>query len=314
MTDIGHSIKVASLRTGLSPHVLRVWERRYEAVVPSRTPTKHRIYSDGDIERLHLLHQATKGGHSIGQIAHLPTEALSELVKQDMGGTPLPTSSPPPQSREPQEYVEACLRSARNLRADEIEAQLAEAAIDLPRIALIEQVLDPLMQRIGDLWEEGALHVSEEHLTSAVVRSFVGSLVETQRAPEGAPGIVVTTPARQVHEIGALLAAGTAISGGWRVAYLGGDLPADEIAGAVRRFDASAVALSIVYPSDDPLLGSELQRLRRGLGEEIVLLVGGRVSGAYADDLARVGAVHVGDLADLRQKLAALRSTGASGS
>ena len=227
-----------------------------------------------------------------------------------MGGAPTLPASPPPESREPVEYVDACLQASRELRGDELEAQLSEAAVDLPRTALIERVIDPLMQRVGELWEEGALHVAEEHLTSAVVRSFLGSIVESQRASEGAPGIVVTTPSRQLHEIGALLAAGTAISGGWRVAHLGCDLPADEIAGATRRFRASVVALSIVYPADDALMGAELQRLRRGLGAGIAILAGGRAAAAYGSDLDRIAAVHVGDLGDLRQKLAALRATG----
>lgn len=310
MNDIGYSIRVASQRTGLSPHVIRVWEKRYRAVVPTRTATNRRVFSDSDIDRLSLLHQATRGGHSIGQIAHLPTEAVSDLVRHDMGSSSERSTAPPPETRQPQAYVDACLQAASNLRGYELEAQLSEAAVDLPRTALIECVIDPLMQQVGDLWEEGSLHVAEEHLTSAVVRSFLGSIVETQRAAEGSPGIVVTTPARQLHEIGALLAAGTAISGGWRVAYLGCDLPADEIAGAARRFGASAVALSIVYPADDALLGPEIQRLRRGLGDGIAVLAGGRVASAYRNELARAGAVCVEDLADLRQKLAALRSAG----
>ncbi|MFH1567783.1 MAG: cobalamin-dependent protein, partial [Gemmatimonadota bacterium] len=118
--------------------------------------------------------------------------------------------------------------------------------------------------------------------------------------------------ARQVHEIGALLVAGTATTGGWRVAYLGPDLPADEIAGAARRHGATAVALSIVYPADDPLMGQEIQRLRRGLGDEVALLAGGRSAEAYRRDLVGAGAVMVGDLADLRDKLAALRAAGVS--
>lgn len=312
MTELAHPIKVAAQRTGLSPHVIRVWEKRYGAVVPERTTTNRRTYSDGDIERLRLLHQATLGGHSIGQVAHLATEDLMDLVRENMGGTP-PPSVAPAQSREPQAYVEACIKAARELDSNQIEAQLAEAAIDLPRTGLIERVIEPLMQRIGDLWHEGILHVAEEHLATAVVRSFLGNIVETQRAPEGAPGIIVTTPVRQVHEIGALLTAGTAISGGWRVAYLGCDLPADEIAGAARRYGARVVALSIVYPSDDPLLGGELQQLRRGIGNDTVILAGGRSSASYRDDLDRIGAVHVTDLPELRQKLAALRTTGLGG-
>ena len=68
-----YSIKVVARRTGLSPHVIRAWERRYGAVEPERSATGRRLYSDTEIERLQALERATRAGHSIGQIAQLST-------------------------------------------------------------------------------------------------------------------------------------------------------------------------------------------------------------------------------------------------
>ena len=59
------TMKTASARTGLSPHVIRVWEQRYKAVVPARTETNRRVYSEEQVERLRLLGMATRAGHSI---------------------------------------------------------------------------------------------------------------------------------------------------------------------------------------------------------------------------------------------------------
>jgi MerR family transcriptional regulator, light-induced transcriptional regulator len=70
-------------RTGLTSHVIRVWEKRYAAVSPLRTSTNRRLYLDSDVERLQLLRRATLAGHSIGQIARLPTEGLRALVAAD---------------------------------------------------------------------------------------------------------------------------------------------------------------------------------------------------------------------------------------
>src|ERR1700691_5807021 len=78
-----HPIGVACERTGLSPHVLRVWERRYAAVEPTRTNGGHRLYSDADIERLRLLARATAGKRSISLVAHLPADELARLVRDD---------------------------------------------------------------------------------------------------------------------------------------------------------------------------------------------------------------------------------------
>src|SRR5678815_2708765 len=76
-----HPIGVASERTGLSPDVLRVWERRYGVVEPHRSSGGQRVYSDSDIERLSLLHRATKGGHGISHVASLSKSRLEELVR-----------------------------------------------------------------------------------------------------------------------------------------------------------------------------------------------------------------------------------------
>src|SRR4051812_28560881 len=78
-----HPIAVVAQRTGLSQDVLRVWERRYGAVTPSRSPNGLRLYSDTDIERLLLLRSATRAGRSIGQIASLPMGELEALVTED---------------------------------------------------------------------------------------------------------------------------------------------------------------------------------------------------------------------------------------
>ena len=62
MTDAHHSIRVASAQSGLSSHVIRIWEKRYGAVQPIRTGTNRRLYSDGEIARLILLRLATASG------------------------------------------------------------------------------------------------------------------------------------------------------------------------------------------------------------------------------------------------------------
>ena len=85
--------------------------------------------------------------------------------------------------------------------------------------------------------------------------------------------------------------------------YLGPNLPASEIADAVNRYDAHAVALSLVYPSADPLVGPELQRLRQGLRAEVLMLFGGRSCPSYADAIQQVDGVVFDDLSSMRAQL-----------
>ena len=125
--------------------------------------------------------------------------------------------------------------------------------------------------------------------------------------------LIVTTPAGQLHEIGALLVAAAAANLGWHVTYLGASLPAAEIAGAASQNRARAVALSVVYPEDDPLLEGELTRLRESLPVETPLLVGGRAMPAYREVLKKIGAIELTDLTHLLATLDSLRATPAKG-
>ncbi len=315
--DQGHPIKVVVRRTGLSPHVIRVWEKRYQAVEPMRTETNRRRYSDADIERLLLLQRATNTGRSIGQIAHLPTDRLRDLVHEDEAASqpPVPVAAaseaPTVAAKVPGSHLEDCLAAIRQLDGAELERVLMQARVELSQPMFIDRLVVPLMEAIGELWRDGSLRIVHEHLASAVVRTMLDDLSTNTELTALAPKIVVTTLTGQLHEIGALIAASTAASGGWNVVYLGVNLPAEEIAAAVQQHGAKAVALSLVHPADDPRVPDELLKLRRYLSRDIEILIGGRGSHGYKAVLENIGAVHLHDLTDLRNYLETLRSPAA---
>jgi DNA-binding transcriptional MerR regulator/methylmalonyl-CoA mutase cobalamin-binding subunit len=306
-----HPIGVVARRTGLKPDLIRAWERRYGAVAPGRTETRRRFYSDADIERLLLLRRVVSTGRGISQVAGLSNPELEALIEAE----PAPAAYAPPSPSAPEEidevaeaFLNRCVAAAQRLDAREMELELDRASVLFSRTHLIERVLVPLMRRIGDLWHQGALRPIHEHMASSVVRSFLGGMSGACHPELSAPHLVVTTPARQRHELGALLAAATAACEGWQVTYLGPDLPPEEIAAAARQKGARAVALSITYPPDDPVLVDDLRRLRRLLGPHTLLIAGGRACAAYSTVLQEIGARRLEDLAGLRRELHGLRT------
>lgn len=306
-----YQIKIAARRTGLTPHVIRAWEKRYGAVSPKRSSTHRRFYSSDDIDRLVLLRKATIAGHSIGQIANLSNEELLELLKKDESAASGPIerninsvlAEPHPTSQ-----YDACLAAIERFDAEALESTLLQASIELGQTALIDQIIVPLMEKIGELWRKGSLRVAQEHLASAVIRNLLGNLRGTSKVNTKAPNLIVGTPAGQMHEIGALIVALSAASEGWRVTYLGSSLPAEEIAGAAQKTQAKAVALSIVYPEDDVTLGQELRNLRRYLPEEVTLIAGGRAAKGYSDVLDELKAIRIDDIPTFRTNLESLRT------
>ena len=95
---------------------------------------------------------------------------------------------------------------------------------------------------------------------------------------------------------------------GWRDIYLGPNLPSGDIVAAVRGTGARALALSLVYPGDDPFIESELAFLRRHLPEDLPIFVGGRAADNYAEILKRIDGEICENLSEFREALARLRS------
>jgi DNA-binding transcriptional MerR regulator/methylmalonyl-CoA mutase cobalamin-binding subunit len=306
MTESFHAIKIVAKRTGLSAHVIRIWEKRYGAVEPDRTGTNRRLYSDDQVERLSLLREVTQKGHSIGRVATLPTEKLRELSRQS-DGSGLHPADTRNGGATASALLDESIEAMKSLDSHALDETLKRGAIALGAHGLLQRVVAPLAQAIGELWRDGIITAAHEHLATAVLRSFLGHVAKPFAGTDNAPVLVVTTPAGQLHELGAMLVGSAAANLGWRVTYLGASLPAPEIVGAVRQKRARAVALSIVYPEDDPMLAGELTQLRESLSPEVAILVGGRAMIAYQDVLQKIGAMQVMDLTDLCKKLDHLR-------
>ena len=306
MKESHHSLRVTTQRTGLSTHVVRVWEKRYGAVKPKRTASNRRIYSDAEIERLTLLRLATLAGHNIGSIADLPTDRLKVLAA---GAGPEGLAQPAPDKpfSFADTFQESCLVAVRQMDAHRFEDVLQRALIALGHHGLLQQVIAPLAQTIGELWRAGQVTAAHEHFLSAELKVFLGQAAKQFATPENAPGIIVATPAGQLHELGALMVNTAAAHLGWRTIYLGTSLPAAEISGAAAQNRVKAIALSIVYPEDDPQLPQELMNLRRFLPQQIKILVGGRAAAAYQPTLKHIGAIQTGDLDEFCLQLDALR-------
>ena len=300
-----YPIRAVAQKTGLSPFVIRAWEKRYKAVFPSRTPTNRRMYSDADVRRLALLRAATHAGHRIGHVVSLDDEELRRIADRASAGS---------LSRHPwlpgetaRNLLQGCLDAVSMLDRAGLEVCLGAAEVNLSMPVLLEELVSPLLVAAGENWRSGEWRVGHEHMASAAVRGMLHRAQMTPSTPPHAAGLVVTTPAGQRHEIGALMASVVAAAQGWRNVYLGPDMPAHDIVDAVRRTNARALALSIIYPSDDPFLPKELDILREHLPAGFPILVGGAGSSAYDDALRRAQAQPLATLSSFRDELVSLR-------
>lgn len=286
-----HPMRVVTRRTGLSAEILRVWERRYRVVTPARTQTGRRLYSDAEIERLHLLHRATLGGRGIGLIAGLPTPALEELLRKDAEADlarPTRTTTARETVAYPADrFVTDGLGALARFDPSALGAVLGRAAIALPIIEFLEDVVTPLLDQVGTRWREGTLRPMHGHLAASVVRRALEHATIT--APASAPRLLLATMTGQAHELGALMVGAAASADGWATIWLGANLPATDIADAATKLRVQAVGVSLVHPTTDAAVSDELRRLHSLLPPSTTLLVGGAAAVGYQDTLDDIG-------------------------
>ncbi len=275
-------IQLASRLSGLSAHVIRIWERRYGALSPTRTDTNRRMYCEEAIKRLKLLRELTENGHRIGGVAKLPTEELEALVNTSNAQATHPTVAGLESS---EQFVEAAIEASKRYDADGLRQVLLQARLQLGQRGMLHQVICPLIVKIGESWQHGSLRPSHEHIATVVIREILLSPVPGSQLAVNAPELIVATPAGEIHELGALIVTSTARDLGWHVTYLGPNLPVEEISACANSRKASAVALSVVYPEGCPTIQEMLSRMRELLPSSMALIVGGRAAASYQQRL-----------------------------
>jgi MerR family transcriptional regulator, light-induced transcriptional regulator len=267
MADASYRIGTVARLAGLSTHVIRVWERRYGVTAPSRSEGGARLYSQAELDRLRLLKRAVDRGHPIGQLVLLAPAELERLA----GGAAARTL---PGEETVAELMQDFLEAVEGFDDARAERVLDRASVAFSGRALVLEVLSPLLERIGESWASGTLCTASEHVASALVRDRTSSLLRRLPREPDAKLAVVSTPAGELHEIGAMLAATTAKMRGWDVLYLGPNLPASQIALAAHRSGAEIVALSVLA-LDAKHTESELEELANTLAPDVAIVLGG---------------------------------------
>ena len=289
-----YPIRVAAQRSGITPDTLRAWERRYDAVTPTRTDADRRLYSDADIRRLRLLRELVAQGHGISGIAALPESELASLLE---GAHAAPAAEPPsPELVRARAALEA-------LDAPTLRQTVTRAMVELGPERAIDQLIAPLCRGIGHAWQGGTISVAHEHVASVALRNALGGLLDMLYIGGTRPSLVVATPAGERHEFGAMMAAAIALSAGWGATYLGPDIPAPDIAGAMQQLGADTVLLSVVRGHDPAALEQELRILRERVGPRLRVVAGGAGASAVATSLQAAGAHVAHDLTALRRFL-----------
>jgi methanogenic corrinoid protein MtbC1 len=239
-----YTIKNVSKKTGILPVTIRAWERRYEFLSPHRSENRYRMYYDSDVALLMWIKNRVDQGVSIStainELHTLQNNGFIPEIKQEyQSAYPKPTGIPPA------EYAARLYRAfkkSNEIEAAEIFAE-ARAAFTLP--ALLANVLIPTLTQIGEAWYRGEIDVAIEHFASKFIIGKLMHIFQTLPLRAKREFIIIGCAPDEFHEIGSLMLAILLRSQGYRIDYLGADIPLDDLVDFVESEKPAMVILSV---------------------------------------------------------------------
>ncbi|MEM9694806.1 MAG: MerR family transcriptional regulator, partial [Myxococcota bacterium] len=239
-TPAGFSIRVTSRMTGLSPHTLRMWERRYGFPEPERTSGGARRYSKDDVERLRLVAQALEHGYRPSEVIERSTSELQQLVaeqKQVELQQPMLAGAPP--------SVDEAISLIQRNQADAFRDMLRRAVAILGPKTFVAAFAHPLMVQLGGQWRAGSVSVHQEHLASEILSTQLRALLAGYEGSGGRPEVLLATLPGETHGLGLLMVALHLALCGGKPRLFGVDMPIDAILEAVRTLQVDIVGISV---------------------------------------------------------------------
>ena len=270
-----------SRRVGVSEHVLRAWESRYGLLRPARSEGGFRLYSEDDESRVRRMQAYLGDGLAAAQAAQAALEQeQSEGVARDaeVAAGAVPQAD--------------LARSAEALRQalDEMDEPRAQAVLDrlltdFTVQGVLRDVVMPYLHELGQRWEHGEVSIAQEHFASHVLRGRLVGLTRGWGNGDG-PQALLACPPEEQHDL-ALLAFGIVLSRrGWRIAYLGANMPMPDLLRVTSQTRPSLVVLASIAEQRFATLVPELSALAEmaplvlageGATTELAQSVGGRV-------------------------------------
>ena len=240
--------------TGLSKDVIRVWERRYGFVKPSRSSNRYREYSDEEVALLRFVKAQMEQGATIGALAE---EGHDSLVVRMRVAMPVSVEVQQPHDR----LLDELIGSLDPLDKAGFERRLNGAVAVIPFEEALQRILLPLQRRVGELWHQGHLNIAVEHYVTKLIQQKIFSVMSQLPVNEFGSRVVIGCPEGESHEIAAQAVAYLAATRGCHVYYLGPNLPSSDLLAFCDRIKPDLVLLSITEAKSDAEARQQLKEL-----------------------------------------------------
>lgn len=264
-----YNTKVVVHETGVPADTFRAWERRYGVPLPHRTSTGQRLYSERDIAIIRWLRDRTAGGLTVSQAVRL----LQSDADPSVGDEPL---DPANWDTLIQQLIDTLLR----LDSGAAEAIFSQAFARYPIDDVCLKLIEPVLVQIGEGWHAGEIAIGQEHFATAFLHRKLSALLSVYDIVGGHATIVAAGAPGEQHDIGLLILALALVRRGYRVVYLGADVPQEGLLPVVEQVRPDLVCLSATTRASAEQVGVIAIALR-ALDHPPLVVVGGQGIGEY---------------------------------
>ncbi|MFJ8006880.1 MerR family transcriptional regulator [Streptomyces fagopyri] len=317
--DAGETTGALARKLGVSPTTLRSWDRRYGIGPALRTDGRHRRWTPEDVAMLQEMCRFTAAGLPPAEAARVAkerargrTRSPALALARPAAGPRVPKSAPAPAlppgapvSRsgtglplgDVRQECRGLARAAVRLDAAAVQSLLT-AAVETHGLATAwTEVMVPTLRAVGRKWESsGDRYVEVEHLLSWHVSATLRHLYvrATREPPTGVPPVLLACLPGEPHTLPLEALGAVLTERGVPALMLGGSVPAEALAAAVRRVGPSAVVLwSQSRSTANPPLARHVAGTRWGVRgartRSLVLLSGPGWAGDPEPGLLRPG-------------------------
>jgi len=237
MNKSQYSIKDLENLTNIKAHTIRIWEQRYELLQPKRTATNIRYYEDEDLKKLLNINLLYTNGLKISKIAALSEAEILEQTKGIIEGNYDAESN----------EIDVLMMSIMEMNGEKID-QILETALAKTSIEeFFSETLNPLLVKIGDLWRLNSISIGHEHFFSNLLRAFLLSKTrELEPARMKKTAVLMFLPPHEEHELGLLIYNYIFKREGWKVIYLGNNVPYEDLALTYHQVKPDLVLTSLI--------------------------------------------------------------------
>ncbi len=286
-----YKIGTLARECGVSPTLLRAWEKRYALWIPKRGPGGQRLYSEDDLFLICHIAGAIAGGHRIGELAALGREQLlqqARKTKEAEEGRAASETEVENRRNALENYIKPLVSAAETVDLKQLRTALQQAMLELSPDRFVYEVLLPAMTRVGELNLIGRISVAGEHLVSSMVEQYLHNCLDQARrvtSEKAASPVICSCFPGEEHRLGLLAVSYALARQGCDVVYLGAALPLDALDHTIQQLLPKSVWLSVTSRTLYRKNRSELAALIRRNAN--LFVVGGQ--GVRVDDPLLLG-------------------------